>query len=122
MSKKWENDYGEIVIEREVIAKVAGLAAMECYGLVGMASKNMQDGLADILGWENMTKGVKVDIDGDAVSLQLDIIVEFGTNIAQVANNAMQRVSYIIQDKLGIEVEKVDINVQGVRVEDDEWK
>ena len=47
--------------------------------------------------------------------------MEFGTNIAQVANNAMQRVSYIIQDKLGIEVEKVDINVQGVRVEDEEW-
>ncbi len=121
MSKMWETDYGKVIIDKEVIAKVAGLAAMECYGLVGMASQNMQDGLADMLGWENMTKGVSIDIEGDAVRLQLNIIVEFGTNIAQVANNAMQRVSYIIQDKLGIEVEKVDINVQGVRVEDEEW-
>ena len=121
MGKMWDTEYGKVIIDKEVIAKVAGLAAMECYGLVGMASQNVQDGLADMLGWENMTKGVKVDIDDDTVSLELNIIVEFGTNIAQVANNAMKRVSYIIQDKLGIKVLKVDINVQGVRVENEEW-
>ncbi len=121
MSTSWQTDLGSVIVEKEVIAKVAGLAAMECYGLVGMSSQNVQDGLADILGWDNMTKGVAVEIENNSVRLQLNIIVEFGTNIAQVANNAMQRVKYVIQDKLGIDVEKVDINVQGVRVEDEQW-
>ena len=116
MEKEWTNDYGKVIIAREVIAKIAGLAAMECYGLVGMASIKVQDGIAQLLGWENLSKGVIVNIEEDKLSLELNIIVEYGTNIHQVANNIIERVNYTLQDKIGIKASSIDVNVQGVRV------
>ncbi|NLM97601.1 MAG: Asp23/Gls24 family envelope stress response protein [Halanaerobiaceae bacterium] len=116
MEKEWTNEYGKVIIAREVIAKIAGLAAMECYGLVGMASVKVQDGIAQLLGWENLSKGVVVNIEDDKVSLELNIIVEYGTNIHQVANNIIERVNYTLQDKVGIKASSIDVNVQGVRV------
>lgn len=116
MEKEWTNNYGKVTIAKEVISKIAGLAAMECYGLVGMSSVKVQDGIAHLLGWENLSKGVIVNIDGDIVELELNIIVEYGTNIHQVANNIIERVSYTLKDKIGIEVSSIDVNVQGVRV------
>ena len=118
MEKEWTNEYGRIIISQEVIETIAGLAAMECYGLVGMSSHNVQDGIADLLGWENISKGIGVDIKEEKVKLELNIIVEYGTNIQEVANNVMNRVKYVIEDKIGINVEKIDINIQGVRVDD----
>ncbi|MFW5891649.1 MAG: Asp23/Gls24 family envelope stress response protein [bacterium] len=118
MEKEWSNEYGRVIVAQEVIETVAGLAAMECYGLVGMASKNMQDGIADLLGWENISKGISVDIKDDKLKLELNIIVEYGTNIQEVANNVMNRVKYVIEEKVGTHVENININVQGVRVGD----
>jgi uncharacterized alkaline shock family protein YloU len=116
MEKEWSNEFGSVIVSQEVIETIAGLAAMECYGLVGMSSKNVQDGIADLLGWENISKGIVVDIEADNVNLELNIIVEYGTNIQEVANNVMDRVKYVIEDKIGINVQKINVNVQGVRV------
>lgn len=116
MEKEWTNDYGKITIAKEVIAKIAGLAAMECYGLVGMASSKVQDGIAHLLGWENLSKGVIVEVEDDNVNLELNIIVEYGTNIHQVAHNIIERVNYTLEDKIGIKVTEIEVNVQGVRV------
>ena len=117
MEKEWSNEYGKVIVVQEVIETIAGLAAMECYGLVGMSSRNVQDGIADLLGWENISKGIAVDIEEEKVSLELNIIVEYGTNIQEVANNVMNRVKYVIEDKVGIDVQKINVNVQGVRVD-----
>jgi uncharacterized alkaline shock family protein YloU len=116
MDKEWSNKLGKITIAKEVISEIAGLAAMECYGLVGMSSKNVQDGIANLLGFDNLSKGVLVDINEDIVKVQLNIIVEYGTNIHEVANNIIERVKYTLEEKIGIKVEKIEINVQGVRV------
>lgn len=116
MEKEWSNEYGKITVAREVIAKIAGLAAMECYGLVGMSSRNVQDGIADLLGWDNLSKGVLVEVEGDQVKLELNIIVEYGTNIHEVAHNIIGRVRYTLEEKIGIKVEDINVNVQGVRV------
>ena len=116
MEKEWTNEYGKITIAKEVIAKIAGLAAMECYGLVGMSSSNVKDGLAELLGWDKLNKGVLVDIDKEQVELELNIIVEYGTNIHEVAHNIIERVKYTLENKIGITVEEIKINVQGVRV------
>lgn len=118
MEQEWSNQYGNITISQEVIEKIAGLAAMECYGLVGMTSKNVQDELADLLGWENLSRGIMVDIEEDKVSLDLNIIVEYGTNIHEVAQNVINKVTYTLEDKIGINVEEINVNVQGVRVGD----
>lgn len=116
MDKEWTNEFGKISISGEVIEKIAGLAAMECYGLVGMSGRNVQDGIAELLGWENLTRGVLADIKGNRVNVELNIIVEYGTNIHEVANNIIERVKYTLENKLGIKVEHVKIKVQGVRV------
>ena len=116
MDKEWTNEYGKVTIAKEVIAKIAGLAAMECYGLVGMSSSNVKDGLAELLGWDKLSKGVLVDIDKEQVGLELNIVVEYGTNIHEVAHNIIERVKYTLETKIGITVEDIKINVQGVRV------
>jgi uncharacterized alkaline shock family protein YloU len=118
MEKELTNELGTIIIDEEVIAKTAGIAVMECYGLVGMSSRSMQDGLADLLGWDNISKGVGIDISEDKVHLDLNIIVEYGTNIHEVAHNVMERVRYTLENKVGIEVVTIDVNVRGVRVGD----
>jgi uncharacterized alkaline shock family protein YloU len=116
MVKEIENNFGKILIAEQVIETVAGLSAMECYGLVGMSSKNMQDGIAELLGWDNLSKGVSVEIQEDKLKVELNIVVEYGTNIHEVANNIIDRVKYTLKNRLGIEVNNIDINVQGVRI------
>lgn len=117
MVARLDNEIGSILIDNAVLASIAGASAMECYGLVGMATKSAASGLAELLKRENMTKGVKVSTDNDEILIDLFIIVEFGTNISAVANNIIDKVKYNIENMTGMAVKKVNVNVQGVRVE-----
>ncbi|OCL25972.1 hypothetical protein U472_08055 [Orenia metallireducens] len=110
------NELGMVKISEEVISIIAGLAAMECYGLVGMAGKTIQDGLAKLLGNDHLSKGVEVETTEEGVSVDLYIIVEYGTKISEVANNIIDRVKYTLEEMTGVNVLEVNINVQGVRV------
>lgn len=85
MSAKLENQYGTISIENEVIARIAGLTAVDCYGIVGMAAKNMKDGLVQLLKRESLTKGIRINVNEEQISIDLHIIVEYGTNITAIA-------------------------------------
>ena len=84
MSVKLENSLGIISVENEVVARIAGLTAMECYGIVGMAAKNMKDGLFQLLKVESLTKGIKVYVNENKISIDFHIIVEYGTNISVI--------------------------------------
>ena len=117
MSAKLENQYGTIAIENEVIAKVAGYTAIDCYGIVGMAAKNVKDGLVQLLKRESLTKGIKITVDEDKIRIDLHIIVEYGTNIPAIAENIISTVKYKIQTVCGIDVEQVNVVVEGVRVD-----
>lgn len=118
MAAKLENEYGVISIDREVIARIAGYAAIECYGIVGMAAKNVKDGLVQLLKLESLTKmGIKMRIDANKVSIDLHIIVEYGTNISAIADNIISTVKYSVEEFTGVEVEDVNIFVDGVRVD-----
>jgi len=118
MQSKIKNELGTICVENEVIARLAGTAAMECCGVVGMAAKNIKDGLVQLLRIESLTKGVKLETleDGDLV-IGLHIIVEYGTNITAIANTLISNVKYQIQDNAGMNVREVNIFVEGIRVE-----
>ena len=116
MAAKLENEYGVISIDREVIARIAGYAAIECYGIVGMAAKNVKDGLV-LLKLESLTKGIKMRIDANKVSIDLHIIVEYGTNISAIADNIISTVKYSVEEFTGVEVEDVNIFVDVVRVD-----
>jgi len=117
MSSKVNNKYGNIIIDNNVIATIAGLSAMECYGLVGMASKNPTDGIVELLRREYLTKGVKVTTVNNNLVIDLYIIVQFGTNISAVANNIIDKVKYNVENLSGMIVDRVNVNVQGVRVQ-----
>ncbi|MGM0501627.1 MAG: Asp23/Gls24 family envelope stress response protein [Bacillota bacterium] len=112
-----DNDLGVVNISEEVISIIAGLAAIECYGLVGMASQGIQDGIARLLGRDNLNKGVEVQKVEDGIIVDLYIIVEYGTKISEVASNVKNRVRYTLEDIAGINVVEVNINIQGVRVD-----
>jgi uncharacterized alkaline shock family protein YloU len=108
---------GKIIVTDEVIAVLAGSAALECYGLVGMASrKQLKDGIAELLGRENLSRGVEVRRENDRLDIDLYIIVSYGTKISVVANNVQTKVKYILNDVVGLHVDDVHIFVQGVRV------
>ena len=117
MSAKLENGYGVITIENEVIARIAGYAAMDCYGIVGMAAKNVKDGIVQLLKKESLTKGIKLTVNENKISLDFHIIVEYGTNITAIADNIISTVKYKVEEYAGLEVENVNIFVEGVRVD-----
>lgn len=116
MGKEINNNLGTIDISEEVIATIAGAAAVECYGLVGMASRKLTDGFTELLGKENLARGVTVKIDGNQVMIDLYIVVGYGVNISEVATNVMERVRYTTENLTGLKVAQVNVNVQGVRV------
>lgn len=110
------SEIGNVSISEEVIATIAGAAATECYGLVGMASIKLKDGIAQLLGREDIKKGVEVSINGDEVVLNIYIVVGYGVNIAEVARNVMEKVKYNVEKQTGLRVKNVHVNVQGVKV------
>jgi uncharacterized alkaline shock family protein YloU len=112
-----KNEHGAITIENEVIARIAGLAAMDCYGIVGMAAKNIKDGLVQLLKMESLSKGVALKINDDSIVIDLHIIVEYGTNIAAIADSIVSTVKYRVEENIGMPVAEVNVFVEGVRVE-----
>lgn len=109
---------GRVTITNEVISTVAGGAAIECYGIIGMASKNqLKDGIAEILRKENFSKGVVVQQEGDQVSIDMYIIVSYGTKISEIAHNVQSQVKYTLDKTLGLPIKAVNIYIQGVRVQ-----
>lgn len=116
MGTEIANSLGKIDISEEVIADIAGIAAVECYGLIGMASRKIADGFADLLGRESLSKGVKVHVNSNEVIVELDIIVSYGVKISEVAHNVMEKVRFTVENMTGLPVSAVNINIQGVRV------
>ncbi|MBN9652803.1 Asp23/Gls24 family envelope stress response protein [Halobacillus litoralis] len=117
MSVDLNNQYGHITISNEVISTIAGGAAVECYGIVGMASKNqIRDGLSEMLRKENFSRGVVVRQDEDRLHIDMYIIVSYGTKISEVANNVQSQVKYTLNKTVGLSVDSVNIFIQGVRV------
>lgn len=107
---------GTINISPNTIAMVAGVATMQCFGVVGMASRNLQEGISELLtGKDNLTKGIEVVIDEEQVHLDLYIIVEYGVRIQEVARNVIENVRYAIENQLGLKILKVNIIIQSVR-------
>lgn len=116
MAQEIQSQYGTVSIREEVIATMSGVAAMECYGLVGMAPRNVQEELTDLLRRENFERGVDVTFGEDSVSVQLYIVVEYGVKISEVAKNVQERVKYVVETMLGLKVDSVNVKVQSVRV------
>ncbi|SDG96543.1 Uncharacterized conserved protein YloU, alkaline shock protein (Asp23) family [Alteribacillus persepolensis] len=117
MTIEMNSQLGSIDVSTEVVATIAGGAAVDCYGIVGMASqKQIKDGLSEILGRDNFSRGVVIREADEGIHIDMYIIVSYGTKISEVAYNVQSKVKYQLQQMLGLTVDSVNVYVQGVRV------
>lgn len=104
---------GSVRIADEVVAVIAGLAAMEVEGLAGM-SGGLTGGFAEMLGRKNLSKGVKVEVGEKEAAVNIFVIVEYGSKIPEVALNVQENVKTAIESMTGLKVVDVNVHVQGV--------
>ncbi len=118
MKGRVESELGEVVINPDVIATYAGSVAVECFGIVGMAAVNMKDGLVRLLKKDSLKHGINVSIEDNKISLDFHVIVAYGVSITTIAQNLIDSVKYQLEEFTGMKVERVQIEVEGVRVID----
>lgn len=113
-----ENPDGTVSFATDVVATIAGLAATEVEGVSSMSSPS--SGLADMFSrrsTRNFTKGVRVDLDGNMVTVDVTIVVEYGSPVPDVARSIQENVKKAIETMSGLTVHSVDVHVSGVSFE-----
>ena len=118
MKGRMNTGMGEITTNTDVIATYAGSVAVECFGIVGMAAVNMKDGLVKLLKKDSLKHGINVTLNENKISLDFHVIVAYGVSIRAVSDNLIANVKYKVEAFTGIEVENINILVEGVRVID----
>ena len=108
---------GSIHISPRAIATIAFHAARRSYGVVGLTSKNLVNGLTQALV-KDPTHGVEVQYDGQDISIDLYVIIEYGTRIKSVATSVINTVSFEVEKALGMPIRQVTVHVQGLRISD----
>lgn len=110
------NRYGTITIADPVIAAIASSTAMESYGIVGLASHDLKEGLIELLKQENLGKGVKVITQGNKITVILNIVVEYDVRIGVVSQNIIESVKFRLERATGLTVKEVIVLVQDIRI------
>ena len=118
MKGRMNTGLGEVTINTDVIATYAGSVAVECFGIVGMAAVNMKDGLVKLLRKDSLKHGINVSLNDNKISLDFHVIVAYGVSIRAVSDNLIDNVKYKVEAFTCIEVESINIMVEGVRVID----
>jgi len=109
---------GKIEVSQRAIASIAADAAVRSYGVVGMASARLKDGLAEVLRREHLERGVVVHLKDGRVGVDLYVVIEYGTRVSEVGRNIAQNVKFAVEKAIGMPVARVTVNVQGLRVSD----
>ncbi|MDR1088370.1 MAG: Asp23/Gls24 family envelope stress response protein [Coriobacteriales bacterium] len=105
---------GTLKVTDNVITDLVGYAAMESYGVVGMAAPSLQDGIAKLLPARALSRGVTISKGEDGISANLYVIIEYGMNLSTVSNNLADRVRFILETYAGLKVHEVTVHVQGI--------
>lgn len=106
---------GCLSFNKDVFSQIAHKSVMETYGFVGFGYKNR--GIVELLMGDNLSKGVSVtENEDESIDVEVYAIVQYGVNIETVANNAIEKIKYNIEKMTSLKVNKVTVNVQGVRV------
>jgi uncharacterized alkaline shock family protein YloU len=109
---------GKIEVSHRAVVSIAADAALRTYGVVGMASARLKDGLAELLRREHLERGVVVHLADGRVDINLYVVVEYGTRVSEVGRNIAQNVKFAVEKAIGMPVARVTVNVQGLRVSD----
>ena len=118
MKGRMETELGSILIDTDVIATYAGSVAVECFGIVGMATVSMKDGLVRLLKKDSLKNGIQVTVEDNKISLDFHVIVAYGVSISAVADNLINNVKYKVEEFTGMEIHEINIYVEGVRTID----
>lgn len=118
MKGQVDTQYGKVLIDTDVIAIYAGSVAVECFGIVGMAAVNVKDGLVRLLKRDYLNHGINVTLNNNKITLDFHVIVSYGVSISTVSDNLIDTVKYRVEEFTGMEIEKINIFVEGVRVID----
>ena len=102
---------GRITIANDVVAQIVGHTVAECYGVVGTSPRR----LPRVLARERVTQGVSVGGGSDGVTIELNVVVEHGLNLAEVASTVRNRVAYEVERLTGLPVASVDVRIEDVR-------
>lgn len=117
MSIQFNSEKGTINVSYEVIGTIVGAAVTEVYGVVGMTSKKIKDGIKDILKQDNYQKGIHVSKnENEEMEINIHIVVQYGTKISEIASNIQEKTKYDLEQMLGIAVSTINIFVEDVRV------
>ena len=117
MMQKEIESKGNISISYHAISTIAYQSALESYGVVGLATENFARGVARFFSNEP-TSGVIIRYDEGEVSVDLFVIIEYGTRISSVADSVANSVKYNIEKMIGVNVKEVNVHVRGLRVSD----
>ena len=118
MSMRYTTELGSVVVDTKVIAQMAGLSAVELYGIVGMAMVSLKDGIGKMLSRSALTKGVNVIVEENELCIDFHIIIEYGVNIRAVTENLISTVKYKLETFSGMKVKRINVFVEGVRVDE----
>lgn len=106
---------GKIDISKTAISTIANQAVNQCYGVVGMANKNLVNGIANLLSRDSR-RGIEVEIDEDGIMIDVYVIVEYGTRIRVVAESIQNTVKFHVEKAMGFPVKAVNVYVHGLRL------
>lgn len=107
---------GKIEVSPRAIASIAAEAVLSCYGVVGMSAATLRDEVAEILQRDNSHRGIEVHVNDHRISIDLYVVIEYGTRISVVAQNMMESVKFSVERALEMQVAEVNVHVQGLRV------
>ena len=108
---------GSIHVSPRAVATIAYQAALESYGVVGLAPKNLIDGLTNVIA-KDPTQGVDVHYDGESIVIDMYIVIEYGTRIKSVASSVANTVRFHVEKALGMPIDQVNVHVSGLRISD----
>ena len=106
---------GNLKVSNDCIADLAGYAALECYGVVGMAVTDQQEGVTRLLPMQRLRRGIDVSAENGRVVVDLHVVVEQGVNMAAISNNLVSSVKFILNRIAELEDVDVRVHVEGMR-------
>lgn len=108
--------YGAINVTMEAIANVAGEAALEVYGVIGLASKNsLRENINELLKKDDYVKGVYCKKNKDAYEVDVYVVVAYGVKITEVISELQKKVAYVLEKTFQIPFKKVNVFVQDIK-------
>jgi len=117
MAAEMMNALGKITLSDDLVASIAGFAAVENYGIVGMNAKRAGDTILELFGSENIKRGVKISmVSPDTVEIDLFVTLEYGVSLPAVAENTRSNVKYRVESMTGLTVKAINIHVESIRV------